>query len=153
MLSEGDTMDNKEADGWFVTYRGIILPRHCDHYGHLNVRYYAHFFDDGGFQMWHHIGIKQSDLTQNGMGVVVANISINFIHEITAGQLMEIKGAWSKMGNKSMAHEQKMFNADTGILCATQTTSEVYFDMEKRQSTNMPENLREIVKAHVINLN
>jgi acyl-CoA thioester hydrolase len=153
MLSEGDTMHNKEADGWFVTYRGIILPRHCDHYGHLNVRYYAHFFDDGGFQMWHHIGIKQSDLTQNGMGVVVANISINFIHEITAGQLMEIKGAWSKMGNKSMAHEQKMFNADTGILCATQTTSEVYFDMEKRQSTNMPENLREIVKAHVINLN
>jgi acyl-CoA thioester hydrolase len=153
MLSEGDTMDNKEADGWFVTYRGIILPRHCDHYGHLNVRYYAHFFDDGGFQMWHHIGIKQSDLTQNGMGVVVANISINFIHEITAGQLMKIKGAWSKMGNKSMAHEQKMFNADTGILCATQTTSEVYFDMEKRQSTNMPENLREIVKAHVINLN
>ena len=153
MLSEGYTMDNKETEGWFITYRGIILPRHCDHYGHLNVRYYAHFFDDGGFQMWHHIGIKQSDLTQNGMGVVVANISINFIHEITAGQLMEIKGAWSKMGNKSMAHEQKMFNADTGILCATQTTSEVYFDMKKRQSTNMPENLRETVKAHVINLN
>ncbi len=145
-------MNNKEVEDWFVTYRGIVLPRHCDHYGHLNVRFYAHFFDDGGFQMWRHIGIKQSDLTQNGMGVVVANISIDFVHEITAGQLMEIKGAWSKMGNKSMTHEQRMYNADTGIHCATQTTSEVYFDMKKRRSAIMPENLKEIVKSHLINL-
>ena len=102
--------------------------------------------------MWHYIGIKQTDLTKNGMGVVVANISIDFIHEITAGQLMEIKGAWTKMGNKSMAHEQRMYNADTGIHCATQTTSEVYFDMKKRHSATMPEDLRKIVKAHVISL-
>ena len=33
---------------------------------------------------------------------------------------------------------------------ATQTTSEVFFDMEKRHSTAMPENLRKIVEAHVI---
>ena len=71
-------MDKHNLENWFVTYRGIVLPRHCDHYGHLNVRFYAHFFDDGGFQMWHHIGIKQTDLTKNGMGVVVANISIDF---------------------------------------------------------------------------
>ena len=146
-------MDYENLEDWFVTYRGIVLPRHCDHYGHLNVRFYAHFFDDGGFQMWHYIGIKQSDLTQNEMGVVVANISINFIHEITAGQLMEIKGAWTKMGNKSMAHEQRMYNADTGVHCATQTTSEVYFDMKKRRSAPMPGNLRKIVQAHILNLN
>ncbi len=144
-------MKNK-FEGWFVTYRGIVLPRHCDHYGHLNVRYYAQFFDDGGFQMWHHIGIKQSDLTKNGMGCVVANISINFIHEITAGQLIEIKGAWTKMGNKSMSHEQRMYNVDSGTLCATQTTSEVYFDMQERRSARMPESLRAIVKSHVVNL-
>jgi acyl-CoA thioester hydrolase len=146
-------MINHKVADWFVTYRGIVLPRHCDHYGHLNVRFYAHFFDDGGFQMWHYIGIKQSDLTKNGKGVVVASISINFIHEITAGQLMEIRGAWTKMGNKSMAHEQRLYNADTGIHCATQTTSEVYFDMKKRQSALMPERLRKIVAAHVIDIN
>ena len=143
-------MDKHNLENWFVTYRGIVLPRHCDHYGHLNVRFYAHFFDDGGFQMWHHIGIKQTDLTKNGMGVVVANISIDFVQEITAGQLMEIKGAWTKMGNKSMTHQQRMYNVDTGVHCATQTTSEVFFDMKKRHSTAMPENLRKIVEAHVI---
>ena len=127
----------------------IVLPRHCDHYGHLNVRYYAYFFDDGGFQMWHHIGIKQSDLQKNNMGCLVANISINFFHEITAGELMEIKGAWTKISNKSMAHEQRMYNADTRELCATQTTSEVYFDMKKRKSAQIPDHLRKIIKSHI----
>ncbi|MFL2780830.1 MAG: acyl-CoA thioesterase [Rhodospirillales bacterium] len=145
-------MDKNLLENWFVTYRGVVLPKHCDHYGHLNVRYYAHFFDDGGFQMWHHIGIKQTDLKQNNMGAVVANISIDFIHEITVGQLMEIRGVWRHMGNKSMSHEQRLFNVDTGVHCATQKTSEVYFNMEKRCSAPMPENLREKVKANVMTL-
>ena len=143
-------MEKNLLENWFVTYRGVVLPKHCDHYGHLNVRYYAYFFDDGGFQMWHHIGIKQTDLKQNDMGAVVANISIDFIHEITVGQLMEIKGVWRHMGNKSMSHEQRLFNVDTGVHCATQKTSEVYFDMKKRCSAPMPENLREKVKANII---
>ena len=145
-------MEKNLLENWFVTYRGVVLPKHCDHYGHLNVRYYAYFFDDGGFQMWHHIGIKQTDLKQNDMGAVVANISIDFIHEITVGQLMEIRGVWRYMGNKSMSHEQRLFNVDTGVHCATQKTSEVYFDMKKRCSAPMPENLREKVKANLITL-
>mgnify|MGYP001229917323 CR=1 FL=1 len=151
-MNKSDSITNIDHN-WFLTYRGIVLPRHCDHYGHLNVRYYAHFFDDGGFQMWHHIGITQSDLQKNNMGCVVANISIHFIHEITAGQLMEIKGAWTKMGNKSITHNQRMYIADTGTLCATQTTSEVYFDMKKRQSAQIPDHLRQIIKSNLIDDN
>ena len=52
------------------------------------------------------------------MGIVVANISIDFIHEITAGQLIEIRGAWIRVGGKSLTHEQRMFEADSGTLCA-----------------------------------
>ena len=36
---------------WIEVYRSIVLPSHCDHLGHMNVRYYAQHFDDGGFQM------------------------------------------------------------------------------------------------------
>ena len=130
----------------FITYRGIVLPKHCDHYGHLNVRYYAHFFDDGGFQMWGHAGIKHSDLTKGGMGAVVANISIDFINEITAGQPLVIRGAWTRVGTKSLTHEQRLYNADTGIHCASQTAVEVIFDMQNRQSAPMPDEIREKIE-------
>ena len=31
---------------WHETHRTLVHTWHCDHYGHMNVRFYAHFFDD-----------------------------------------------------------------------------------------------------------
>ena len=135
---------------WFETYRSLVLPKHCDHYGHMNVRFYAQHFDDGGFQMWNLIGIKQSELMRGNMGIVVANISINFIHEITAGQLIVIKGGWVKVGNKSMTHEQCMFETDSGTLCAVQTTVEVRFDMKARKSVPLTDDIKTKIKMHLV---
>ena len=55
---------------WIEVYRSIVLPSHCDHFGHMNVRYYAKHFDDGGFQMWDLIGIKQKDLIRSNTGLL-----------------------------------------------------------------------------------
>ena len=135
---------------WFETYRSVVLPKYCDHYGHMNVRFYAQHFDDGGFQMWNLIGVKQSELTKGGLGIVVANIAINFIHEITAGQLMVIKGGWINVGKKSMTHEQRMFEADNGILCATQTTVEVRFNMRTRKSVALTNDIKSKIQTHLL---
>ena len=141
---------NASSTDWLETYRSIVLPKHCDHYGHMNVRFYAHHFDDGGFQMWNLIGVKQSDLTRGGMGIVVANITIDFIHEMTAGQLMVIKGGWIGLGRKSMSHEQRMFEADNGILCAIQTTVEVRFNMKTRKSVPLTKNIKSRIDNHLL---
>ena len=135
---------------WFVTYRGIVLPRHCDHYGHMNVRYYAQFFDDGGFQMLHHAGISQANLKTRGIGLVVANLSIDFVAEIKAGELMRIEGAYRRVGTKSLTHEQRMYAAERGQLCATQIEIEVFFDVEKRTSAPMPDDIRTLIEPLVI---
>ena len=140
----------ERTSDWFETYRSVVLPKYCDHYGHMNVRFYAQHFDDGGFQLWNLIGVKQSELTKGGLGIVVANISINFIHEITAGQLMVIKGGWINVGDKSMTHEQRMFEADNGVLCATQTTVEVRFNMKTRKSIPLTRNLKSKIKIHLL---
>ena len=38
--------------GWFETHRAVVHQWQCDHLGHMNVRYYAHIFDDAGFHFW-----------------------------------------------------------------------------------------------------
>ena len=135
---------------WIEVYRSIVLPSHCDHLGHMNVRYYAQHFDDGGFQMWDLIGIKQKDLKKGNMGTVVANISIDFINEIKAGQLILIKGGWTNIGRKSATHEQRLFETDSNTLCAKQTTVEVYFDMKKRKPAVFPEDIKNKVKSNLL---
>ena len=43
---------------WPELYRSVVMPAHCDHYGHMNVRQYAAFFDDAGWQLFPVLGLS-----------------------------------------------------------------------------------------------
>ena len=134
---------------WSELYRSVVMPAHCDHYGHMNVRQYAAFFDDAGWQMFPVLGVSLTDLRSRGLGSVVATMTIDFHHEITAGQLLLITGAITRVGVKSMNYELRMFEADALTHCATQKTTEVCFDTTARRSAPWPEDIRVKLAAAV----
>ncbi len=119
------------------------MPSHCDHYGHMNVRHYAAFFDDAGWQILTIAGVSLTDLRARGLGSVVATLTLDFHHEIIAGQPALIKGAFTKVGRKSFGYELRLFEADSMTHCATQKTIEVCFDTVKRESAPFPEDVRQ----------
>ena len=130
-------------ENWFEMYRTIVMPAHCDHYGHMNVRHYAAFFDDAGWQMLARAGVSLRDLRDRGLGSVVATLTINFHHEIKAGQLALITGAFTRVGTKSFAYDLKLYEVDSMTHCATQKTVEVCFDLAKRASIPLPDDIRD----------
>lgn len=134
----------------FETYRGVVFPWHCDHIGHMNVRWYAHFFDDAGFHLWTVAGVGQAEMRARGTQVVVAQTTIKYVRELRAGDLIVVRSAFTKVGTKSVTHHAKLYNADTGALSATQDSVEVFFDPVKRQSAPMPEDFRERLSALVV---
>ena len=77
-----------------------------------------------------------------GLGTVVATLTIDFHHEIRAGQLVLIRGAVTRVGTKSFAHEMRLFEADAMTHCATQKTVEVCFDTAARKGVALPEDVR-----------
>jgi acyl-CoA thioester hydrolase len=127
---------------WHELTRGIVMPAHCDVYGHMNVRHYAAFFDEAGWQMFGKIGVSLSDLQSQGLGSVVASLTIDFHHELKAGQLTLVQGTFTRVGGKSFGYEMRMFAADAMIHCATQTTVEVCFDTAARRSAALPDDVR-----------
>lgn len=134
---------------WFEMYRTIVMPMHCDHYGHMNVRHYAAFFDDAGWQMLARAGVSLSDLRARGLGSVVATLTIEFHHEIGAGQLALIMGAFTRVGQKSFAYELKLYEVDSMLHCATQKTVEVCFDTARRVAAALPDDVRGKLAAMV----
>jgi acyl-CoA thioester hydrolase len=94
---------------WFDLSRTIVLPAHCDTYGHMNVRNYAAFFDDAGWHMLGMAGISLSEVRRRGLGTVVATLTIEFHREITAGQLALIRGAVTRVGTKSFSYELQLY--------------------------------------------
>ena len=127
---------------WFDIHRSIVMPAHCDHYGHMNVRHYAGLFDDAGWHMFAHAGVSLSELNARGIGSVVATLTIDFHHEITAGQLALIRGAFTRVGTKSFEYELQLYEADSTTHCATQRTVEVCFDTAQRKAVALPGEIR-----------
>ena len=118
------------------------MPAHCDVYGHMNVRHYAAFFDDAGWHMLGKAGVSLADLHAQGLGSVVATLTIDFRHELKAGQLTMVKGAFTRVGDKSFAYEMQLFEAESLTHCATQKTVEVCFDTRERRSAQLPADVR-----------
>jgi acyl-CoA thioester hydrolase len=142
-------MADKETamETWFDLYRNVVMPAQCDIYGHLNVRNYAAFFDDAGWHLPSMAGLKLAEIRARGLGTVMATLTIEFHHEIRAGELVLIKGAITRVGTKSFSHEMRLYEADAMTHCATQKSVEVCFDTAKREGVALPEDLREKLKA------
>lgn len=132
---------------WFELSRTIVLPLHCDAYGHMNVRNYAAFFDDAGWHILGRAGISLAEVRRRGLGTVVATLTIDFHHEITAGQLALVKGAVTRVGTKSFGYELRLYEADSMTHCATQKVVEVCFDTKARKGVPLPDDLKRKLEA------
>ena len=100
------------------TFRGIVLPGQCDHFGHSNVHHYAHFFDDGAFHLWSLFGCSLREMRTQGSHTVVAHTATDYLRELIAGDLFVIRGALVHLGPKSLRYRQEMWHVDTGCLHA-----------------------------------
>jgi acyl-CoA thioester hydrolase len=142
-------MDGGEARMWWETFRGVVHPWFCDQFKHMNVRYYLHHFDDAAFHVWSCMGYSLSRMEERGIHTVVANAKIEYLRELTQGELFYVKSAFVRVGNKSCTYFQKMFHADTHTLHATHEAVEVFFDPASRKAAPMPDDVRAMLEANL----
>jgi acyl-CoA thioester hydrolase len=117
----------------------------------MNVRHYAALFDEAGWQILAIAGISLTDIRARGLGTVVASITIDFHREVTAGRLVLIKGAVTRVGTKSFQHELRLYEVDSMTHCATQKTIEVCFDTSARAAIALPDDMRAKLAAIALN--
>jgi acyl-CoA thioester hydrolase len=139
-------MDNS-SKMWFDLSRSIVMPAQCDSYGHMNVRHYAALFDDAGWHMLAMAGVSLTELRRLGLGSVTAMLTIEFHHEITAGKLALIRGAFVRVGTKSFSYELRLYEADSMTHCATEKVVEVCFDTTERKGVALPEDIKHKLDA------
>ena len=137
---------------WLELHRGVCFPWHCDQFGHMNVRWYAHFFDDAIFHLWPRIGISWKAMEARGVHTVTASTTTQFRQEVKAADLILIEGGVARCGTKSVTFRQRMLNIDTGETHALQDVVEVFFDPKTRSSAPIPDDLRALIEAHLVDV-
>jgi len=131
--------------------RGVIHPWHHDHFGHMNVRHYAPFFDDATYHIWTVLGVSYRDMLETrGIHCVTAAATTTFVKELVAGDLIRVEGAVSRVGGKSVTFHLRMLHADTGEVHATYDITDVFFDPATRKATEMPDDIRAQLQAATV---
>jgi len=129
---------------------GVVHPWHHDQFGHMNVRWYAPFFDDAVFHFFTRLGAPYSDMLERfGVHTVTARATTSFLKELTAGDLVVIDAAVARIGGRSATFLFSMRHADTGETHATYEVVEVFFDPKTRRSTDIPAALRAVLEKAV----
>ncbi len=128
--------------------RGVVHPWYCDSFGHMNVRWYGHFFDDAAFHLWPlYWGSHQKMQEELGVHTVTASVTTQFHQELVAGDLIIVDSLLTRIGGKSCTFTERMLHVDTRIVHATCETVEVFFDPKTRKSTAMPSPIRQALES------
>ena len=144
-------MSEARTAGWSETGRGVVVPWKCDHFGHMNVRFYAEAFDDASFHIWSVIGVPITEMEEEqGLIGVVASLKIDFLQEMRVGQLYVIESAITRVGGKSFTYRERMRDTHSGVVHATADLVEVFFDKVERKAAPIPDGVRALLEARLI---
>jgi acyl-CoA thioester hydrolase len=134
---------------WHDLHRGVCFPWHCDQFGHMNVRWYAHFLDDAIFHVWSKLGTGWKEMEAHGVHTVTASTTTHFRKEIKSADLFVVEGGVARCGSKSVTFRQRITNVETGEIHGYQDVIEVFFDPNTRKSTPMPAPVRAALEAEL----
>ncbi len=136
--------------GFIETYRGVVYPWHCDHQGHLNTMHYVGMFD---MAFWHHLsalGFTRAYMQEQGTGFVDVKDTIEYKVEQPVGSLLVIESGLLRMGNTSITALHRMRNTETGDIAATSEKISVYFDLNQRHKTPLPDDLAKVMAQNIV---
>ena len=121
-----------------LTYKGAVLPWHCDEMGHMNVMWYVGKFDEATRHLFSELGLTPSFLRENDRGMAAVEQTIQYKRELLAGDIVTVHSAVLEMKDRVVRFTHEMRKADTDELAAATTLTAVHLDKVARRACAFP---------------
>jgi acyl-CoA thioester hydrolase len=125
------------------TYRGTVMPWHCDHMGHMNVMWYVGKFDEATWQFFSLLGLSGEYMRTARRALVAVDQRLQYRQELLAGDVLEIRSGITELKPKALLFFHEMRNSITGAIAATSRYVGVHIDYDTRKSVPIPPELLE----------
>lgn len=133
------------------TFRRIIDPKACDILGHMNIGSYFSCVSDAGFGLMTAFGMGRDQvLGGRRQGFAVVHSDANYHREVLAGDWVYIRSGIVEIGRRSTRFHHRMFRADDDRLLFDVTVKCVLMDLEKRRAAVLDEDLKQAMRAFLI---
>ena len=124
------------------TYRATVAPADCDHLGHMNVQHYFAAVSAGMFGLMLRMGLGPDAIRTRRLSFAVVRAETDFHRELLAGDVVVLESAVSKLGEKSATFRHRLKNAATGGIAMSTEFKCVLLDLDRRQATAIPDDVR-----------
>ena len=128
-------MDN---GAWIDTYRGTVFPWETDIVEHLTVAYYFERFADATLNLLESLGLGADYMRAERCGCVTVDCYVRYMHELRVGDILHISSAVIGVDAEGLQLAHRVFNSDTGILCATVEQRTVHMELGTRAGAPLP---------------
>jgi acyl-CoA thioester hydrolase len=118
-----------------------------DGLGHVNNTIMPQWFEHARNQIYGYFNPEFSFKTWN---LILARFEIDFVSQLFYGQDVEIRTWISRIGKSSFEVYQEAWQNDK--LCTKGKTVLVYFDFKTQKSTQIPQEIRDQLQAHLIEI-
>ncbi|MBR3896377.1 MAG: acyl-CoA thioesterase [Bacteroidaceae bacterium] len=114
-----------------------------DQFGHVNNSVYFSLYDLA--KTTYIKEVLSGRMKWNEVGIVVANISANFMNPIFFMDNVNIETSTIELGNKSFTLLQRAIDPDSGVVKCECRTVMVVYDLKEQTPMSMPEDYKQAI--------
>jgi acyl-CoA thioesterase FadM len=133
--------------GWVDTYRGTVFPWETDIVEHLTVAYYFERFADATLNLLDGLGLGADYMGAEHQACVTVDCYVRYMHELRVGDILHISSAVIGVDETGLRLGHRVFNSDTGVLCATMEQRTAHVRLPGRTPTPLPARQRRAAEA------
>lgn len=137
-------------NGYKETYRKAVTADMCDLFGHMNIQFYVAAISDSYLSLMTDIGFGKRAFLEHRIGLVAANMNIDYLSEVVSGDVIYGTGAIVSVEGKKLICNWKLYDQASGKQAMDATVLYVCMDLDKRRSRDMPEQLLQAVEAALL---
>jgi acyl-CoA thioester hydrolase len=121
-----------------------VRPEWVDHYGHMNMGFYAVVFDIATDHQWSALNLG-AELHAVGLGTFAAENWLAYVREVTAGMPLAFASEALCCDDKRLICRHSMFHGTEGWLAAENEVLYLCVDLAARKVAPWPEATRAVL--------
>ena len=121
-----------------VVYEAVAEEKHLDRFGHVNVMWYTHFFDEATLGLFERLGCGTSYYTQSGHGMFALEQHTRYLRELRSSDVIEVRARLLGAGPKRIHFMLFLTTGGGSRLSATSELVGMHVRLAHRRSVPMP---------------
>jgi acyl-CoA thioesterase FadM len=123
---------------YFETYRGGVMPWHCDMLEHMTIASYYERLGDAYVSFTERMGLGADFRKDKRRAFAAVQTFCSLKKELRSGDVLHMEGGVAGVEGKKLILCNNIYNSGTGDLISTFESRAIHFDLDARRGADIP---------------